>query len=59
MPSKISKPKSISDLIKETEDGLNLQLKQGRHTALEGVFDTGTRKLNIRFNYNRFFIGRK
>ena len=52
-------PKSISDLIKETEDGLNLQLKQGRHTALKGVYDTGTRNLNIRFNYNRSFSGRK
>ncbi len=52
-------PKSVSDLITETEDGLNLQLKQGRHTAMRGVFDTGTRKLNIRFNYNRSFSGHK
>ena len=52
-------PKSISDLIKETDDGLNLQLKQGRHIALEGVYNTGTRKLNIRFSYNRSFSGRK
>lgn len=50
-------PKEISDLIKETADGLNLQLKQGEHTALEGVYDTGTRKLNIRFNYNKSFSG--
>ena len=52
-------PKDISELIKETPDGLNLQLKQGTHTALSGVFNTGTRKLNIRFNYNRSFIGDK
>jgi predicted component of viral defense system (DUF524 family) len=48
-------PNDISDLIKETSDGLNLQLKQGNHTALKGIYNTGTRKLNIRFNYNRSF----
>lgn len=52
-------PKDISDLIKETTDGLNLQIKQGVHTALKGVFDTGSRKLHIRFNYNRSFCGQK
>ncbi len=52
-------PKDISELIKETSDGLNLQLKQGTHTALSGVFNTGTRKLNVRFNYNRLFSGQK
>lgn len=50
-------PKEISELIKETSDGLNLQLKQGNHTALIGIFNTGTRQLNIRFNYNRSFRG--
>ncbi|MEE4198598.1 MAG: DUF2357 domain-containing protein [Bacteroidales bacterium] len=53
------KPKDISDLIKETADGLNLQLIQGNHTALDGIFDTGTRKLKVRFNYNRSFGGQK
>lgn len=52
-------PKDISDLIKETPDGLNLQLKQGKVTALRGVYDSGNRKLNIRFNYNRSFSGKK
>lgn len=52
-------PKDISDLIKETPDGLNLQIKQGKFTALRGVYDSGNRKLNIRFNYNRSFSGRK
>lgn len=52
-------PKDISDLIKETPDGLNLQLKQGVFTALSGVYDSGTRKLNVRFNYNRSFSGNK
>jgi predicted component of viral defense system (DUF524 family) len=52
-------PKDILDLIKETPDGLNLQIKQGKFTALRGVYDSGNRKLNIRFNYNRSFSGRK
>ncbi len=49
----------ISDLIKPTPDGLNLQIKQGKFTALRGVYHSGTRKLNIKFNYNRSFSGRK
>ncbi|MCH7408941.1 DUF2357 domain-containing protein [Belliella sp. DSM 111904] len=52
-------PKDISDLIQETPDGLNLQLKQGEFAALSGVYDSGNRKLNIRFNYNRSFSGKK
>lgn len=52
-------PKAISRLIKKTKNGLNLQIKQGEHTALQGVYNTGTRKLNIRFNYNRSFSGGK
>jgi len=52
-------PKDVSGLIKETPDGLNLQLKQGKHTPLQGVYDSGSRKLNIRFNYNRSFSGKK
>jgi predicted component of viral defense system (DUF524 family) len=52
-------PKDISELINETPDGLNLQIKQGKLTALHGVYDSGTRKLNIRFNYNRSFSGNK
>ncbi|QNA44668.1 DUF2357 domain-containing protein [Lacibacter sediminis] len=52
-------PKDISDLIKETADGLNLQIRQGKFTALRGVYDSGSRKLNIRFNYNRSFSGKK
>jgi predicted component of viral defense system (DUF524 family) len=52
-------PKDISELIKETPDGLNLQIKQGNFTALNGVYDSGSRKLNIRFNYNRSFNGKK
>jgi predicted component of viral defense system (DUF524 family) len=50
-------PKAISELIKMTDDGLNLLLKQGVHTALSGIFKAGSRKLNIRFNYNRSYSG--
>ncbi|MBC6491385.1 DUF2357 domain-containing protein [Flavihumibacter stibioxidans] len=52
-------PKDISELIKETSDGLNLQIKQGKFTALSGIYNSGARKLNVRFNYNRSFTGRK
>lgn len=52
-------PKDISDLIKETPDGLNIQIKQGKFTALDGVYNSESRKLNIRFNYNRSFSGKK
>lgn len=49
----------IRDLIQPTSDGLNLQIKQGKHTALKGIYDSGNRKLNVRFNYNRSFSGNK
>ncbi|WP_332032717.1 DUF2357 domain-containing protein [Kaistella sp.] len=52
-------PTEISELIKETPDGLNLQIRQGKFTALSGIYDSGNRRLNIRFNYNRTFSGRK
>jgi len=52
-------PKEVSELIKETPDGLNLQIKQGKFTALSGIYDSGNRRLNVRFNYNRTFSGRK
>lgn len=52
-------PKDISELIQQTPDGLNLQIRQGKFTALHGIYDSGARKLNIRFNYNRSFSGKK
>lgn len=52
-------PKDISELIEETSDGLNLKIKQGQFTPIRGVYHTGSRKLNIRFNYNRSFSGSK
>lgn len=50
--------KDISDLIQKTPDGLNLRIKQGRFTALKGVYDSGLRRLNVRFCYNRSFQGK-
>ncbi len=52
-------PKDISNLIKPTKDGLSLQIKQGKFTVLKGIYNEGSRKLNIRFNYNRSFSGKK
>lgn len=51
--------KELSELIKSTDDGLNLNLKQGNFTALRGVYTAGKNKLNIKFNYNRTFSGNK
>jgi predicted component of viral defense system (DUF524 family) len=53
------KSHEITDLLEETGDGFNLRLKQGTHTAIKGIYDTGNRKLNIRFSYNRPFSGKK
>lgn len=51
--------KELSKLIVPKDNKLSLQLKQGRNTALKGIFDLGNRKLNIKFNYNRSFGGKK
>src|SRR5690606_24091285 len=40
-----------------TNDGLNVMVKSGKHTVLEGVYDSGNRKLQIKFSYNRTFTG--
>ena len=50
-------PKSIEQLIKETRNGLGLQLKQGIHIPVKGVYDSGKRKLNVEFSYNKTFYG--
>ena len=52
-------PQSVSQLIQPTADGLNLTLKQGRHTAIEGIFSVYSRKLNLSFHYNRSYRGSK
>lgn len=50
-------PEDLNDLIKTTNDGLGLQLKQGQYLPLKGVYDGGTRKLAVEFSYNRTFSG--
>jgi predicted component of viral defense system (DUF524 family) len=47
--------KQTKDLIKETSDGLGLQLRAGVHTAIEGEYFYKGRELTVKFNYNRTF----
>jgi len=44
-------------LIVPTSDGLNVMVKSGKHTALEGVYTKRNRDLKIKFSYNRTFKG--
>lgn len=44
-------------LIEPTKDGLNIMVKQGKHTALYGDFITENRALRVKFSYNRSFKG--
>ena len=48
-------PKETKSLIKETSDGLGLQLKAGRHTAITGDYTHKARELKVKFSYNRTF----
>lgn len=48
-------PKETGKLIQETNDGMGLQLRQGRHMALSGVCTMNGRKLHVKFHYNRTF----
>jgi hypothetical protein len=50
-------PESVEELIKPTSDGLGLQLKQGQHLPIKGVYKSETRELNVIFNYNKTFSG--
>lgn len=51
-------PASIESLIKPTADGLGLQLKRGRHVAVQGIFNGHSRKLHVEFSFNRSFSGK-
>lgn len=44
-------------LIEPTDDGLNVMVKSGKHTALEGTYKSEGRELHIKFSYNRTFDG--
>ena len=47
----------VSKLIVHSSQSLNLQLRQGKFTAINGVYTYGKRSLKIRFNYNKSFKG--
>ena len=49
--------KAYKHLIEPTNDGLNVMLKSGKHTALQGTFTKRNRDLRIKFSYNRTFKG--
>lgn len=49
--------KAYKHLIVPTSDGLNVMVKSGKHTALEGVYTKRNRDLKIKFSYNRTFKG--
>lgn len=49
--------KAYKHLIEPTNDGLNVMLKSGKQTALQGTFTKRNRDLRIKFSYNRTFKG--
>jgi predicted component of viral defense system (DUF524 family) len=54
---KINESGTYGHLIEPTEDGLNVMVKSGKLTALEGTFKSEGRQLHIKFSYNRTFDG--
>jgi predicted component of viral defense system (DUF524 family) len=48
---------SYKHLIEPTDDGLNVMVKSGKLTALEGTYKSEGRELHIKFSYNRTFDG--
>ena len=48
---------SYYHLIEPTDDGLNVMVKSGKLTALEGTYNSDGRELHIKFSYNRTFDG--
>ncbi|GAB2618077.1 DUF2357 domain-containing protein [Belliella aquatica] len=51
-------PNELQQLISIKDEGLNVNLKQGKFTALIGIFNSGNRKFHVQFNYNRSFQGK-
>ena len=51
------KPYSLASLIQSTNNGLELNIKQGKQIVISGIFESDTRSLNIEFYYNRTFSG--
>lgn len=48
-------PVSVNRLVKTDSDRINLEIQQGKMTVIEGLYDAGSRKFNVRFYYNRTF----
>ena len=48
-------PVSVNKLVKTDADRMNLEIQQGKMTMIEGLYDAGSRKFNVRFYYNRTF----
>lgn len=51
-------PVSINKLVKTDADKINLEIQQGKMTMIEGLYNAGSRKFNVRFYYNRTFAHR-
>lgn len=49
-------PVSINNLVKTDTDQINLEIQQGKMKMIEGLYDAGRRKFNVRFYYNRTFV---
>lgn len=52
-------PKSLSELVTTDQDRLVLDLKEGKTKVVDGVFNSRTRKINVRLYYNRTFSHQK
>lgn len=48
-------PKDVSSLISLDNRELNLNLRQGKHLAIKGIYEAKERIMNIEFSYNRPF----
>lgn len=48
-------PVSVNKLVKTDADQINLEIQQGKMTIIDGIYDAGNRKFNVRFFYNRTF----
>lgn len=46
---------SKEKLVKTDDDRINLNIRQGRMNVVSGMYDTGSRLLNVRLFYNRTF----
>lgn len=48
-------PGDLEKLIQKTDESLEINLRQGRHVALQGIYERRGRNLKVRFSYNRTF----